>query len=193
MTIEKGHVACLIDLEDSKQMMVDLTLLSISWPFIFQEEYAADGNYWELIDKNNLFGIHRRIYILDKKGLVALIYSDRGVAISDPSQAILFTTKAIELDPKLAAPHGVRALSYATMGKSTEALADLTKAIELNPKSAGAYAIRGLLYHNLHRYTESREDYSKAIELNPIYVKAYYGRGIANANLDNIEEAKKDL
>jgi tetratricopeptide (TPR) repeat protein len=171
-----------------------LAIFSISKPFDFEEEYAVDGNYWELKDQDNLFGIHKRIYLLDHKGLTAMVYSDRAVCSSnDHSQAIPLTTKAIELDPKFAEPHVLRGLQYGLIERYAEALSDLTKAIELNPKSANGYGSRGLVHRSMHEYAEAVADYSKSIELNPIYASAYYGRGMANARIGNKEEARKDL
>ena len=79
MPAEMGHVACEVGLHNDKAMQVDLTLRDcVSKVFLFTEEYDKEGNYWELKDKNNRLNIHPKIQLLDKNGLLAGIYSNRG-------------------------------------------------------------------------------------------------------------------
>ena len=45
--------------------MVDLQFrFTLSKPFKLEEEFAEVGNYWELKEKENPLGIHRRIQVL---------------------------------------------------------------------------------------------------------------------------------
>ena len=193
---EQGHIACIISLTDGKTMMVDLAFRStISKPFKLEEEFTKVGNYWELKGKDNPLGIHRRIQILDKNGIIAWIYNNRGAAyynLGQPTKAISDLTKAIELNPKLAEAYSNRGLVYDNLGQYTQAISDYTKAIELNPKYAEAYSSRGLTYYNLGKHTQAISDCTKAIELNPKYAEAYYSRGTIYVNLGKHTQAISD-
>lgn len=78
---EVGHIAGIVSLTDGKMMIVDLVPGAfVSKPFIIEKEFAKVGSYWELKDRDNPSGIHRRIQIFDKNGLIAAIYNNRGIA-----------------------------------------------------------------------------------------------------------------
>jgi tetratricopeptide (TPR) repeat protein len=93
---------------------------------------------------------------------------------SEPS-ALLDTalddfSRAIELDPHLAAAYSYRAQVYRLKGMVDEAIADATMAIQLrqDPRTtARAYAIRAETYRQLGRLDLYEPDFHKAIELDP--------------------------
>ena len=191
---ETGHIASIVGLTDGRTKMVDLGRL-ISKPFKLETEFTKVGNYWELKDKKNPLGIHRRIQILDGNGLIAAIYYNRGYPYADLGQytkAISDYTKAIELNPKYAEAYSNRGAAYAKLGRHTQAISDYTKAIELNPKYAGAYSNRGVAYDDLGQHTKAISDYTKAIELNPKYAEAYSSRGAAYTDLGQHTQAISD-
>jgi len=164
------HVACIVSLTDGKMMMVDLAHGFVSKPFIIKKEFAKVGNYKELKDRDNPLGIHRRIQILDRSGLIAAIYTNRGVTYGESGQyqkAISYFTKAIELNPKYAETYCNLGKAYAGLGQYPKAISDYTKAIELNPEFAVACNNRGVVYADLGQYPKAISDYTKAIELNP--------------------------
>jgi tetratricopeptide (TPR) repeat protein len=193
---ELGHMAGIVSLTDGKMMMVDLVPGSfVSKPFIREKEFAKVGNYWELKDRDNPLGIHRRIQIFDKNGLIAAIYNNRGNAYYDLGQypkAISDFTRAIELNPEYARAYCNRGVVYRKLGKLDQAISEYTKAIELNPKYAAAYNNRGNAYYDLVQYPKAICDYTRAIELNPKYAAAYYSRGLAYGNLDQCIQAISD-
>jgi len=197
LSARDSHISCMVSLTDGKTMMVDLVKGGfISRPFIIEKEFTKVGNYWELKDKNNPLGIHRRIQLLDKNGLIAGIYNNRGVVydgLRQHTKAISDYNKAIELNPKYALAYNNRGFAYYNLGQHTKAISDLTKAIELNPKFAEAYNNRGVVYRSLGQVTKAIFDYSKAIELNPKFAKAYYNRGIDYANLGQYTRAISDF
>jgi len=133
----RGHIAGIVNLTDGKMMMVDLIPGSfVSKPFIIEKEYTKVGNYWELKDEDNPLGIHRRIQIFDRNGLIAAIYYNRGVAygnLGQHNQAISDFTRAIELNPEFALAYNNRGVAYAWLGEFAQAKKDLLKAVELNP------------------------------------------------------------
>ncbi len=168
---EAAHTGSIVSLTDGRRMMVDLVPEGfISKPFIIEEEFTKVGNYWELKDKTNPLGIHRRIQIYERNGLIAAIYSRRGTVYSGLGQlpeAISDYNKAIKLNPKFAEPYYNRGNAYVKLGQPTQAISDFAKAIELNPKYAEAYSNRGTAYAFLGKPEQAKKDLLKSVELNP--------------------------
>jgi len=101
------------------------------------------------------------------------------------NSAVIYYTKAIELDPKYVNGYILRGVAYDALKKYPEAIADYTKAIELDPKKADAYYNRGVAYDALKKYEEALADYTKAIEIDPKKADAYFDRGEIYRNLNN--------
>jgi len=193
-----SHVACIVGLTDNKLTMVDLAELKqamISKPFELEREFKKIGDYWELKDRDNPLGVHRRIQILDTNGVIANVCNNRGFAYTNLgqfNQAISEYNKAIELNPKLAEAYNNRGIAYDKLGQHTRAMSDYNKAIELNPKDAMAYNNRGTAYTQLGEYTKALSDFTKAIEFNPKLAEAYNNRGFAYTNLGQFNQAISD-
>jgi tetratricopeptide (TPR) repeat protein len=193
---EVGHTAGIVSLTDGKMMIVDLVPGAfVSKPFIIEKEFVKVGNYWELKGRDNPLGIHRRIQIFDKNGLIAAIYNNRGNAyynLGQYSQAISDYTRAIELNPEYAKAYCHRGVVYRKLGNLDQAISEYIKAIELNPKYAAAYNNRGNAYSDLGQYPKAICNFTRAIELNPKYAAAYYSRGVAYGNLGQYNQAISD-
>ena len=76
----ESHVACLVELADDQTIFVDLTrnlryYSLITASFQFKETYEKVGVNWEVKNRHNLFGLYRKIQVLDERGLTALIYA----------------------------------------------------------------------------------------------------------------------
>jgi tetratricopeptide (TPR) repeat protein len=194
---EIGHMACMINLANGLKIMVDLTSfpkLLISKPFELKKQFTEKGNYWELKEKDNLLEVHRKIRILDKNGLIASIYYNRGSTYSELEydKAVHNYNQAIQLDPNSADAYYNRGTLYGQSYNYSKALSDLTRTIELNPEFAEAYVNRGITYCQLGRYTEAIADYTHAIELEPKNGNAYFNRGNTYYTLENYTEAILD-
>lgn len=178
-----GHVACLVGLHNGKAIQADLTLDNyVSEEFVFTDEYERKGDNWQLRKKDSRLNIHPMIQLLDRKGLVAYIYSNRGYALlkaGETSEAISSCNKAIELNPKCAMAYLNRSGAFDAIGKLAEAISDSTKAIEFRPGFAEAYYNRGTAYGKLGKLKEAISDYNKAIEHNPNDAETYDNRGNA--------------
>lgn len=192
-----GHIASIVNLTDGKIMMVDLIPGSfISKPFILEKEYAKDGNYWELKDKDNPLGIHRKFQILDRYMLIAAIYNGRGVVYCESEQyqkAFSCFDKAIKLNPKYACAYINRGTVYYDLGQYAQATSDFTKAIALNPNLTEAYYNRGIAYTKSGKLDQAIPDFTKAIALNPKLTDAYYDRGNAYYKLGQYSKAISDF
>ena len=82
-------------------------------------------------------------------------------AVKNFNSAIIYYTKAIELDPKLTAAYNNRGNAYHNLKNYEVAIADYTKAIELDPKLAAAYNNRGNAYKSLGKNNEANADFAK--------------------------------
>jgi tetratricopeptide (TPR) repeat protein len=188
---EERHIACLVELANGRSKIVSIAGL-VSKSFVFRENYIKVGEYWEKSDINDPLEIYRKIQILNRNGLISIIYSNLGNVYNDSgnhSEAISCYDKAIELDPKDAVAYYNRGRVYAQLGQNKKLIDDCTKAIEINPKFASAYYNRGITYTELGQYVKAVSDHSKAIELDPNEVKAYVGRGTAYGRSGKFTEA----
>jgi tetratricopeptide (TPR) repeat protein len=108
------------------------------------------------------------------------------------TSAIADYTRAIQLDPNLAAAYRERGRTYGEIGDHDTAVEDLNQAIRLNPDSVAAYNIRGLAYANKGDYDRAIADYTQAINLDPKDAAAYYNRGNAYDDKGDYDRAIKD-
>ena len=115
----------------------------------------------------------------------------RGLTCSgkrDSDEAICHYTKAVELNPNLAAAYYNRGNIYRDKGEFDLAIADFAKAIELDPNDAESYTNRGAVYGRKGDLDWTVRDCTKAIELDCTHVFAHINRGIAY-----IQKGKFDL
>jgi len=192
-----GHVACIVDLFDGQAVMVDMTwFYEVSLAFKLEDHFVKVGNYWELMDKDNPLFIHRRIRLLDRKGLLAGIYNNRGAVYKSRGEydrAILEYNKAIKIDPGLTNAYNNRGNAYQDKSEYDRAIRDYTKAIEIDPKNAIAYTGRGNVFNAKGEHDRAIEDHTKAIQFDPQFVEAYNNRGITYADKGEFDRAILDL
>ncbi|MBW2072967.1 MAG: hypothetical protein JRI89_17195, partial [Deltaproteobacteria bacterium] len=145
-------------------------------------------------------------------------YYRRGLESSFACKKIEYFSKAIKLDPNLAAAYEKRAIHYFFQEEFDRAIADYTRVVELVAGNAEAYKMRGLNYlrkgHRqgfmaevkrlAHRYMnmgsgDSREllslaiaDFSRAIELDPQMAAAFAYRAEAYRLVGMMTEAIRD-
>ena len=170
------HMASLVNLSNNKILMVDAAWGFVSRPFVLNEEFTEDGPFWQLKDKSNALGIHRRIQLCNENGLLAEIYSSRAYesAMSkNNADCISLSTKAVQLNPLNGNGYLFRAGAYSNLGKYEDALSDCQKAIELDRQSARPFLSRGLVYCAMDKTAEGISDFNKAIELDPKDAYAY--------------------
>lgn len=79
-------------------------------------------------------------------------------------------SRAIKLDPQMAAAYSYRAEAYRFLGMKKEAMRDATRAIQLRGDRASmarAYATRAEIYKDLGRKGTGEANFRKAVDLNP--------------------------
>ena len=148
----------------------------------------------------------------------AMDFYNRGLENSRANKRIEYFSKAIELNPNLAAAYEKRALHYYYQRKFDKAINDYSKFIELKPLEAAAYLMRGLSYLKKERggwikaeidsmrsyfseqglprsgvlLASAIEDFSQAIELDPKLASAYSYRAEAYRFMGMTKEALHD-
>jgi tetratricopeptide (TPR) repeat protein len=175
-----GHVACLVNLSDSRVIELDVIFKMASKPFLFDEIYSQSGYYWEIQEKKNPLGLHSSIRKINQKELLGGIYESRGYFCNQSkqySQAIDYYTKATEVNSEFADAFFNRGNTYNNLGQYNRAISDFDRALEINKKLYRAFRSRGLTYLNLGNYDQSLSDCNRAIEINSHYSNAYILRG----------------
>ena len=121
------------------------------------------------------------------------------LAKGSPADAIQKYTDAIAIIPTSPLAYVNRGVSYLSLGKNDEALADADKARELlrtdlySPKFASiAYQVKGVVYQNRGDYQQAIKFFTDSINLDPSDPKGWNHRGNAHRMLDQFEPAIKD-
>jgi tetratricopeptide (TPR) repeat protein len=103
-------------------------------------------------------------------------------------RGIELITKAIGLNPNVAAAHGNLGNALRELKRPGEALASYDRAIALKPDAAETYYNRGLALQDLKRPEDALASYDRAIALKPDFADAYNNRGRALRDLKRPED-----
>jgi len=192
---KRRHVNCGVALSNGKMIVADFPCIFLSKPFVFNDEFKEDGNYWAVKDTTDLLGIHGRVQRWDHQCLLAAIYSYRGEEAYNArkyAEALPHLNKAIALNPKYAMSYVGRGIVHSLLGETAAANDDMTKAVELDPKSPETYFARGYALMRAGKTTEAIADFDKALHLNPKFPMAYLCRSTSNSKLGKYAEAFSD-
>jgi tetratricopeptide (TPR) repeat protein len=132
------------------------------------------------------------LYTLPVHADEAMDYYNQGLKGSITRKKIEFFTKALQLDPKLAAAYEQRGLLYYFQGKYDKVIQDYQTYLDLAPEKAGAYRMLGLGYLKNGDYAPAIAHFSRAIELEPQHPAGYAYRAEANLLSGKDEEAIQD-
>ena len=92
---------------------------------------------------------------------------------ADADSALLFSSRALELNDRLPAVQNTIGLVYQGMGQYEEAESSFRKAIEIEPASDAAYRALGETLQSLGRLDEAEEAYRTAVSIKPDYWANY--------------------
>ena len=149
--------------------------------------------------------IQSLVKAVDQKGAQIFLRRARtAIAAGNYAQAIMLLTKAIGLDPYLAAAYYNRGLAKALQingvknegvrkGGNISAIRDYQAALSINPKSAEAHYQIGLATAILENYREAIKFFTAAIELYDDYLEAYMARGYAMLGIYEEPGAQADF
>ena len=119
-------------------------------------------------------------------------YFNLGLKSSVTSKKIELFTKALEMNPKLAAAYEKRGFLYYYQGKYDKVIQDYLAYLELAPEKAGAYRMLGLAYLKNGDYKPAIAHFTRAIEMEPRHPAGYAYRGEAYRLCGMDEEAIRD-
>ena len=109
----------------------------------------------------------------------AMDYYNLGLKGSVTRKKIGYFTKALELNPKLAAAYEKRGLLYYFQGKYDKAIQDYNSYLDLEPAKAEAYRMLGIGYLKSENCEPAIENFTRAIEMEPKNLTAYAYRAEA--------------
>jgi tetratricopeptide (TPR) repeat protein len=122
----------------------------------------------------------------------AMDYFDQARKSSVTRKKIELFTKALELNPKLAAAYERRGLLYYFQGKYDKVIQDYHAYLDLAPEKAEAYRMLGLGYLKTGEYELAISHFTRTIELAPQHPAGYAYRAEAYHMRGNDEEAIRD-
>ncbi len=98
-------------------------------------------------------------------------------------------SKAISINPNIAAAHYNRGNALKEIKRLEDAIASYDRAIALAPDFVEAHSNRGIALQALKRLEEALVSYDKTIALKPDFAQAHFNRGNALKELKRLEEA----
>jgi len=122
----------------------------------------------------------------------AMDYFNLGLKSSITRTKIECFSKALELNPKLAAAYENRGLLYYFQEKYDEAISDYREYIAISAPKAEAFRMLGLGYLKIGFYEDAISSSSDAIKLDPELAAAYANRAEAHRLCEKYEEAIRD-
>lgn len=119
----------------------------------------------------------------------------KGIALSiagDYDKAIVYYTRAIELNPEHISAYINRGVAYSAIDQLNLAVVDYKNGILLDQNYVNYYIKRGNAFVNIGLLNRAITDFSKAIRADPKYVQAYIDRGKAYDNIGYYDKAIED-
>jgi len=135
---------------------------------------------------------NRRGEIYAEQGASLTKSGDEQEAAKIDARALSEFETAVGLNPDYWKAIHNRGVSYALLGKFTEAVKDFSRVLELKPEYANAWFNRGEIQFELANYAEALNDYGQAIRLKPDDYDAYVRRGHTHFQLRRFQEALAD-
>jgi tetratricopeptide (TPR) repeat protein/energy-coupling factor transporter ATP-binding protein EcfA2 len=114
---------------------------------------------------------------------------DSAIRVGESAIRVGEYRKAIELDPRLAAPNYNLGLALRDQLKTDEAIAEYRKAIEVDPRDAAPHYYLGLALRDQHKTDEAIAEYRKVIELDPRDAAPHFNLGLALRDQRKTDEA----
>jgi len=122
----------------------------------------------------------------------AMHYYNLGVKSSMTRKKIDYFTKALALNPNLAAAYEKRGQLYYFQGKYDRVIQDYNKYLDLEPAKEEAYWMIGMGYLESEDYEPAINNFSRAIDMEPDNLRSYAYRAEAYRLRGNDEKAFLD-
>lgn len=109
-------------------------------------------------------------------------------------EAIVDSSRAIQLNPEATDAYFVRGESYRRIGSYEQSVADFTTVIDLQPDNPWVYYLRGKLRSAwIGQHDLALSDFDRAISLQPDFARAYASRGSTFRLKQNYKQSIEDL
>jgi tetratricopeptide (TPR) repeat protein len=164
------HVATLIKLTDGRVQMIDTRYGIRSEPFRFGEVYRRDGTVWTLANLTTRHVLHRRVRMIDRAGIEAMILLNIGNTYRQAgreAEAAPIYDRGLELDPESPALHLAVGETSFRNGQWDAAEESIRTAINLEPQCSDARAALGRLLMRQNKWDEAIAAFDRAITLKP--------------------------
>jgi tetratricopeptide (TPR) repeat protein len=148
-----------------------------------------------LIQLNRLLEIMEQLNY-QKTKLAALLYNNIALKyhhMQMMDKAIIFYTKAIDIDNQYSLVYYNRAICYKALSLYSQAVQDYTKAFELDPADSDSLNNRGSIYYQDQKYDSAILDFTRSIELQPTSPFPLYNRSLCYGELGNYVLSVSDL
>lgn len=126
------------------------------------------------------------------RGEESMDFYKLGLESSMFNKKIHYFTKALELNPRLAAAYAKRGRIYYFQEKYGEMLDDFRRYSALTPSDPEGYGMIGLAQLKLGNFTQAITELSRAIELDPSLASAYLHRSEAYYHRGFFKQAVED-
>lgn len=120
------------------------------------------------------------------------LYTQRAnlrIKTNDLAGCISDCDAALKLDPKLAEPHGFKAICYKNQKKYQLAIDEASKAIAIEPQDCEYYGVRGFCFKQIGKIELARLDLEKASKINPRDKEVHEAASKVEALSGNLETA----
>src|SRR5665647_377762 len=107
----------------------------------------------------------------------------------NPTRAIELISKAIEVNPSVAAAYANRGNALSALKQHQAAIESYGKALAIKPDYANAYGNRGTALNELKQYQAAIASYDKATAINPDHALAWCNCGVAWYELKQYQAA----
>jgi DNA-binding SARP family transcriptional activator len=122
----------------------------------------------------------------------AMDYFNLGLESSLTNKKIEYFTKALELNPELAAAYEKRGLLYFFKEEYDKVIRDFGTYLDLAPAKAEAFRMLGMGYLRSGIYQSAIHNFTRAIEMEPELARAYANRAETYREMGNYDEAIND-
>jgi starch phosphorylase len=196
LQMDNGHVACICYLASGRIVMLDIAKGLMSKPFRVIDEFDIDGEYLIQKDGSEASDIHRKIRIITREGVKALVHLEIAAAHERAGRykdAIAEDTKAIIHDPEMFYAYYRRAVNHMLSGDAEEAVLDYNRALSVYPGSVETHVNRGKALYALERLGPARAAYDEAIRLKPDFEECLICRGDLLSEMGDHKGAMADF
>ena len=162
------HLATLVKLADGRVRMIDTRYGIRSEPFRFGEVYRRNGEVWTLANLTSRRVLHRRVRMIDRAGIEAMILLNIGNTYRQAgreAEAAPIYERGLELDPDSPALHLAVAETCFRNGQWDAAGQSIRTAINLEPQCSDAHAALGRLLMRQNKWDEAIAAFDRAITL----------------------------